>query len=256
MGTTFEVWVYDNSLGKSVGYNYLLRRLQNMWKPEGHMELIDLEEEYYLAKFELQKDYDYAKFEGPWMVLDHYVLVQEWRPNFDPLTDKTEKLLVWVRFPSLSIEYFDDDFLRKIGNKVGRPIKIDNTTSIATRRKFARICVEVDISKPLLSKFTVEDKVCLIEYEGIHMVCFKCGVFGHRKDNCGQSMSTANRADGEQGEDAMATNATRDREELPALVKKTSTRGDLTKESYGQWMLVTRKEKRPAKENQKRPTTR
>nr|GMD66898.1 uncharacterized protein LOC109179535 isoform X2 [Ipomoea batatas] len=62
--------------------------------------------------------------------------------------------------------------------------------------------------------------------------------------------------DGEQGEDAMVTEATRDREGPPAPVKKTSTRGDITKESYGQWMLVTRKEKRPAKENQKRPTTR
>lgn len=104
------------------------------------------------------------------MILHHYLIVQEWKPNFDPKDNKTEKLLVWVRFPSLPIEYFEDAFLMKIGKNVGCPIKVDNTTSLVSKGKIARVCIELEMSKPLLSKFTLDQKVWPIAYEGIHLV--------------------------------------------------------------------------------------
>lgn len=94
-----------------------------------------------------------------------------------------DKLLVWVRFPALLIDYFEEDFIMKIGRQIGRPVKIDITTSLISIGKFARLCVEVDLSKPLLAKFTVGETVIPIEYEGIHMVCFICGFMGISKGN-------------------------------------------------------------------------
>ena len=41
----------------------------------------------------------------------------------------------------------------KVGEKIRKPIRIDQTTRLVSRGKFARLCVEVDITKPLLSKF-------------------------------------------------------------------------------------------------------
>lgn len=130
-----------------------------MWKPEANFDLIALDQDYFVAKFESRRDYKFAKFEGPWIVLGHYVIVQEWEPNFHPYKNKVKKLLVWARLPAIPIEYFEDDFLAKIGNQIGRPVRIDTTTSLVSIGKFARICVEVDLSKPLLSKFTLEDEV-------------------------------------------------------------------------------------------------
>ncbi|XP_019155090.1 PREDICTED: uncharacterized protein LOC109151954 [Ipomoea nil] len=151
-------------LGRTVGYGYLSRRLRTLWKPEAHMELIDLDQDYYLARFESQNDYDAVRFVGPWMILDHYLLVQEWRPKFNPLTDSVEKILVWVRLPTISIEYFDEVILMRIGNNIGRAIKVDITTGLATRGKFARIYVEIDLSKPLLAKFEAEEECYPVEY--------------------------------------------------------------------------------------------
>lgn len=101
-------------LGRKVSYSYLLQRLEWTWKPESPFELITLDLDYFLAKFESLSNYEFAKFEGPWMLINHYLVVQEWKPNFDPKSDKTEKLLVWVRFPTLPIEYFEDELLIKI----------------------------------------------------------------------------------------------------------------------------------------------
>lgn len=35
----------------------------------------------------------------------------------------------------------------KVGEKVGRPVRIDDATSITSKGKFAKMCVEVDITK-------------------------------------------------------------------------------------------------------------
>jgi len=46
------------------------------------------------------------------------------------------------------------------------------------------MCVEVDLTKPLLSKFRLNGRVWDIQYEGLKMICFKCGRQGHKEDAC------------------------------------------------------------------------
>ncbi|CAN1134507.1 hypothetical protein LINPERHAP2_LOCUS8302 [Linum perenne] len=38
-------------------------------------------------------------FGGPWMVGDHYVVIQDWRPYFQPEESPITTLRVWVRSP-------------------------------------------------------------------------------------------------------------------------------------------------------------
>lgn len=209
-------------LGKTVGYNLLLRRLEAMWRPENPMELIDLDQDYYLARFEAQRDYDFARFEGPWMIFDHYLIVQEWMLNFNPRSNKTEKILAWVRFPALPIEYFDEDILLRVGNSIGRAIKVDNTTSLTSRGKFARVCVELDVTKPLLAKFDIEESVYPIEYEGIHLVCFKCGIYAHRQDHCGQDTDSTRMTDQDRMEEDNDRDENMDGRYKLALIQKMS----------------------------------
>lgn len=171
-------------MGRNVGYGYLLKRLTSLWRPKARMELVTVDNGYFLAKFSSVDDYEFAKYGGPWMVLDHYLIVKEWIPNFDPFTEKTESMIVWIRFPCLPAEYFDHSFLMRVGGKIGRPINIDTATSLVSRASFARVCVEVDITKPLLSKFTLRNRVRPIVYEGLHLICFKCGMYGHNANGC------------------------------------------------------------------------
>lgn len=145
-------------MGRSVGYGYLLKRLSALWRPKARMELVSVDSGYYLVKFASVDDYEFAKFGGPWMVLDHYHKVKEWVLNFDPFMDKTEIMIVWIRFSCLPAEYFDHSFLMRVGGKVGRPINIDTATSLVSRASFARVCVEIDITKPFLANFTLRNR--------------------------------------------------------------------------------------------------
>ena len=64
----------------------------------------------------------------------------------------------------------------RLGSKIGKPIKVDDATHTVSSGHYVRICVEVDISKPLLSKFKSRRRIRRVEDEGIPMICFECGV--------------------------------------------------------------------------------
>lgn len=58
--------------------------MEQLWNAKGSISLADLGNEYYLARFINEEDYDRALLGGPWLIVDHYLTVQQWRPNFDP----------------------------------------------------------------------------------------------------------------------------------------------------------------------------
>ncbi|CAN1163136.1 Putative ribonuclease H protein At1g65750 [Linum perenne] len=119
--------------GKSFPYEFMVRKLQQIWGKKGRLWVWDIGYGHYVAKFMEAEDYERALFEGPWMVGDHYIVSEEWRPNFEPAHAQVNNLRVWVRLPNLSIEYFDAAILRLIGDRIGRTIRIDHTTLTGTR---------------------------------------------------------------------------------------------------------------------------
>ncbi|CAN1189866.1 hypothetical protein LINPERHAP2_LOCUS40159 [Linum perenne] len=74
--------------------------------------------------------------------------------------------------------------LKRIGDRIGTTVRIDHTTLEGARGNYARICVEVDLSKPLLSKYRLRRRVRRIEYECLHTICFGCGCYGHEESAC------------------------------------------------------------------------
>lgn len=63
-------------------------------------------------------------------------------------------------------------------------MKVDKNTLQQERAKYARICVEVNLTKPLLAMFTIKGRKYKIKYEGLHPLCLKCGKLGHYKEGC------------------------------------------------------------------------
>lgn len=139
-----------NVLGKRVSYKMIENSLNRSWIKNGGIQIIDMCDGYYQVVFKNEEDYKNALYEGPWKVADHHLIMQRWRPLFLMNAHKTRKAAVWIRIPGLPIELYNDIFLRRIGMSIGNYLKTDRLTSIHSRGKFARICVEVDLDKPLV----------------------------------------------------------------------------------------------------------
>lgn len=93
-------------LGRKIGYRFLLGRLTKLWNLAGSFELIDLQNDFFLVYFHESSDYDRVFFEGPWMVLRHYLTIQRWKPKFRPLEESIKWIATWIQIPDLPIEYY------------------------------------------------------------------------------------------------------------------------------------------------------
>lgn len=92
-------------------------------------------------------------FGGPWLVSNHYVTIQHWILDFDVDTASISKIVVWVRVPKIPLEFFDKESLTRVENAINRILRVDETTLCTTRCQYVRINIEIDLNKPLQSKF-------------------------------------------------------------------------------------------------------
>ncbi|XP_058198417.1 uncharacterized protein LOC131313939 [Rhododendron vialii] len=100
------------------------------------------------------------------------------------------KIAIWVRVPLLPMEFYEDDNLKEISEKLVKSLKVDNNTIVTARGSYARICVEMDLSKPLPPSIAMEKFDYYLEYEHLHLICFAFGRVGHRRENCGVASAT------------------------------------------------------------------
>lgn len=78
-----------------------------------------------------------------------YVSIKVWEPNFVPTKSKIASTTIWVRLPSLLNEFYDKSILEKIDRRIGCLLKIDTCTSSTLRGRYVRICIQVQMEKPV-----------------------------------------------------------------------------------------------------------
>lgn len=82
--------------------------------------------------------------------------------------------------------------------------------------------MEIDLRKILHSRFELNGRTYSVEYEGLNLICFSCGRYGHRNDTCPSLQEECH-------EDPAG----------PAPVIKPKV-GHQPKELFGPWMIVQR----------------
>ncbi|KAL8129706.1 hypothetical protein V2J09_018861 [Rumex salicifolius] len=149
-------------LGRPVSFTVLERRLKEMWRPQGKICIVDLTGGFSIVRFEFDVDCWHALTGGPWNIFGQALMVQKWDQAFNPNKDTIKTICTWVKLTNLP----------------------------ASRGKFARICVVLDLSKPLRGAILVNGEVILVEYEGLPEICIKCGRCGHMAERCALNTTT------------------------------------------------------------------
>ncbi|KAK2359720.1 zinc ion binding / nucleic acid binding protein [Trifolium repens] len=186
-------------LGRKIGFKPLETRLKQLWVRQGVINIVDLGYDYFLVTFTSEEDHTTAQVGGPWLIYDHYLAVREWSADFNPAVESVKSIAVWFRFSGLPIEYYDAKLLHVIGDRIGRSVKVDKTTLYQEHGKYARLCVEVDLTKPLLAMFTIKGRHYKVEYEGLHFLCLNCGIFGHYVEGCPKRSTESSKSGENQG---------------------------------------------------------
>ncbi|XP_040367475.1 uncharacterized protein LOC121050689 [Rosa chinensis] len=185
------------------------------------------------------------------------------KPNstntFDFMLRENGDLTFWVRIFGLPVKYFKEFTVAKIGKILGDVVRVGKLTIGQSRGKFARVCVEVDLSKPLRPYVEVESTAYNVVYEGISLICFECGCFGHSKDKCPTLKFPANDSiiQHDPSSDTALAHTNDSTRVVPSDVNMTSVQNgqvspppcDVIKEDMGPWMLMIYRNKKKSNDS-------
>lgn len=231
---------YGKIVGKSASYHDLHTRLKFLWK-DVDFELLLIGKGWFVVRFVSRAIRCKILSGGPYFYRDHYIHLERWRPDFDVESATIDTTMAWMRFPSIALEYFDESAVLETAKMFGRPIKVDSTTAAISRGRFARVCVELDLSKPLVSRFWVRHKLHHVVYEGLPLICYVCGRVGHKDVHCPHVIRVPENTQREEGPE-LGENTQR---EGDAMADAASPPKDASQETpYGEWMQVQRRRRK------------
>ena len=112
---------------------------------------------------------------GPWFIREHFLSIRPWVPNFRPSASDVSSIAVWVRLNELPIEYYQVEALKEIGSTIAIVLRIATHTAMESRGRYARICVQINVEKPLITALLIGNFEQPVIYESINRLCFSCG---------------------------------------------------------------------------------
>ncbi|KAK8683425.1 hypothetical protein V6N13_039486 [Hibiscus sabdariffa] len=89
------------------------------------------------------------------------------------------------------------------------------------------MALRLDLNKPLVSKLLINGQMQVVEYESLPTICFTCGKYGHVSEFCPGSSSA--------------------HEHFNPHSESATKKNDSTKEAFGPWMLVEKRQRRPTR---------
>ena len=237
--------------GKGVGFNFLQSKLNLLWKPTGRIDFVDLGKDFYSVKFSVKEDMNAVLKNGPWFVGGHFLSIHPWEPFFKPDCASVSSIAVWVRFHALPLELYEPKVLKQIGESIGKVLRIDTHTAMEARGRYARLCIQVDLNKPLIDTILIGRFEQPVSYEGLHKLCFSCGRIGHKVETCQYTIKCPEMLAGGSPVKARVDTAS-DQSTNPRGVhdlSSTSSGSGTTNvrepsaedDRYGPWMLVSRR---------------
>ncbi|CAL5432119.1 unnamed protein product [Camellia sinensis] len=111
--------------------------MRKLWNLQVGFETLDIGNGFFIVKFQVMEDYSFHW--GPWVVMDRYVTIRKWQPDFKSDEAEEDTTAIWVRFPNLPIEYYDEKVLYHIAKVLGKPLKVNINIAMAARGKYARV---------------------------------------------------------------------------------------------------------------------
>ncbi|XP_075670334.1 uncharacterized protein LOC142640124 [Castanea sativa] len=101
------------------------------------------------------EDLDAVLMKGLWFIGDHFLSIRPWEPFFKSSMANVSVITVWIRLCELPIELYDAEVLKQIGESIGKVLRIDSHTAMEARGKYARLCIQVDVNKPLVNTICI-----------------------------------------------------------------------------------------------------
>ncbi|XP_057862492.2 uncharacterized protein LOC131070841 [Cryptomeria japonica] len=152
------------------------------------MEVTLLANKFFMVTFICLADHNRVFEGGPYFYNQVGLFVKPWHAGFNPSEELPNQVPVWVRLPRFPIECCREDVLQMLAMKLGKPVGPSTQTLGKKVMTFARMCVELDLSRPLPDAVEMcvgsHSWVQQLDYETFPFRCRLCHEYGHLVHRC------------------------------------------------------------------------
>ncbi|XP_077232003.1 uncharacterized protein LOC143865668 [Tasmannia lanceolata] len=179
-------------LGKRPYFRNLKDNLTRKWKLKGEMHLMALHKGFYLFKFSCPEDCISVLETENHSYAGKPLIIKRWTPKGLLDQGKITRVPIWIKFPGLPLEFWNQNGISKIASLIGTPLYMDSLTAECTRLNFARLCVEIQIGAKLPDSVIIETPEGTqsqeVLYEWKPSACPQCLTFSHSAKACPKSV--------------------------------------------------------------------
>ncbi|KAL2237684.1 UNVERIFIED_CONTAM: hypothetical protein Sindi_0960100 [Sesamum indicum] len=140
-----------------------------------------------LISLSSESDYSRLWLRRIWFLQGFPMRIFKWMPTFTP-TQESSVVPIWVCFPELPAHLFRKEALFSVASMVGSPLQIDALTLNKSKLSKARVCVEIDLLKPIIEEFDLHiNGVTIVQkvvFENLPEYCSLCKHVGHKDIDC------------------------------------------------------------------------
>ena len=177
---------------------YLQHLIRSAWHLRGAMTVMGRDSFYYVIHFESMEDLKYMCSEGPWSLDGVLLVLEKWRPNLVISKLHLNFVSIWVQLHGLPLEYQYPELAERMGHMIGSFEKIDWEDRLLRNIRFLRIKVRLNPWMPVVSGFMLRlddatETWVQCRYERVHKLCTKCGLIGHTRSQCSESIDEVER---------------------------------------------------------------
>ncbi|MBA0851430.1 hypothetical protein Goshw_019685, partial [Gossypium schwendimanii] len=102
--------------------NFSERFNQLLIKDMATTVLVDIENRYFLVKFQNKDDFEKVLSQGPWIIYGQYLIVQSWTTDFNLMQPYPSVVKAWIRLSSLSDFFYKHRILEECNTSYPRPL--------------------------------------------------------------------------------------------------------------------------------------
>ncbi|XP_057858307.2 uncharacterized protein LOC131067358 [Cryptomeria japonica] len=178
-------------------FSNLMKWVDEEWG--GHYKIKTLTNGFFLIIVGSEEEKNKPMNNGPFMMMGIGFYIKDWIPNFDPQQATIEEILLWIRLYNLSHEYWKEEVLKVIGDKLGKFIKSDEAIDKLNSCMYACICImwKPHLGLPKAIEIHLPEGLWRqeIEVEEIMVKCKSCKEWGHEELDCKAGQKGKGRAD-------------------------------------------------------------
>lgn len=165
---------------------YLYKWIRKSWTHECDISLCS--KGFSMVFFYHLEDYQVIFELCPWFWGRACLFITPWVPYFEPKKTSMTKMLIWIRLLDLPLHFWSSHTLEAIGSSIGKFLKNYLDRGKLGLSTYARICLEVDLSKGILEKIILKWKntkwTIQLDYDNTTFHYRICNQTRHLQDTC------------------------------------------------------------------------